>query len=290
MQGLSLLRNIAMPVNPFAVRCVAALFTLLLPCSAVWGQVSIVEGETATADRIESALTQRVSFTFSDEPFKDAIAAIQQRTGLPILLAAKKLEEAAINLDTPVTISRHDVSLESFFHNLLEEHNLTILIRDEALVITTDEDAAANLSTRTYPVLDLVGSTHTLNNGSRTTVTDYDPLIEVITTTLDPDSWDDVGGPGSIAEFANAGALVISQTRENHQKIATLLNSLRRAKVVQGISTVPPLAKTSSPTRSPDGRQNLKGGLFSADSTAPLTRRRIVTPQSSWQLPQVYEE
>lgn len=32
-------------------------------------------------------------------------------------------------------------------------------------------------------------------------VADFDTLIELITTTVNPDSWDDVGGPGSIAEF-----------------------------------------------------------------------------------------
>ena len=279
-----------MPVNPFAARCAAALVTLLLLSSAALGQVSIVERDTSAEDRIEAALTQRITISFSEEPLKDALNAIQQRTGLPMVVATKKLEEMAISLDSPVTLSMHEVALESFFRNLLEEREMAILIRDEALVITTKEDARSNLTTRTYPVLDLVSYTVTSNNGSRTTVTDYDSLIEVITTTLDPDSWDDVGGPGSIAEFANAGALVTSQTRENHQRIATLLNSLRRAKVVQGISTIQPLAKTSSPTRSPDGRQNMQGGLFSAESAAPLTRRRVVAPQSSWQLPQVYEE
>ena len=45
-------------------------------------------------------------------------------------------------------------------------------------------------------------------------IADFDSLIELITTTIDPDSWDDVGGPGSIAEFATNLSLVISQTQE----------------------------------------------------------------------------
>lgn len=32
-------------------------------------------------------------------------------------------------------------------------------------------------------------------------IADFDTLIELITTTVDPDSWDEVGGPGTIAEF-----------------------------------------------------------------------------------------
>jgi general secretion pathway protein D len=56
---------------------------------------------------------------------------------------------------------------------------------------------------------------------------DFDSLIELITTTIDPDSWDDVGGPGSIAEFATNLSLVISQTQEVHEKIDKLLAQLR---------------------------------------------------------------
>ena len=32
---------------------------------------------------------------------------------------------------------------------------------------------------------------------------DFDTLIELITTTVKPDSWDEVGGPGSVSEFPN---------------------------------------------------------------------------------------
>src|SRR6185295_19004044 len=58
-------------------------------------------------------------------------------------------------------------------------------------------------------------------------IADFDSLIELITTTIDPDSWDDVGGPGSIAEFATNLSLVISQTQETHDKIDRLLAQLR---------------------------------------------------------------
>src|SRR4029078_6829366 len=58
-------------------------------------------------------------------------------------------------------------------------------------------------------------------------IADFDSLIELITTTIDPDSWDDVGGPGSIAEFATNLSLVISQTQEVHDKIDRLLAQLR---------------------------------------------------------------
>jgi hypothetical protein len=56
-------------------------------------------------------------------------------------------------------------------------------------------------------------------------------LVDLITTVVEPSSWDGVGGPGSICVFDQS--LVISQTWQVHRKIETLLADLRRAAVEQ---------------------------------------------------------
>ena len=62
---------------------------------------------------------------------------------------------------------------------------------------------------------------------------DFDSLIELITTTISPQSWDDVGGPGSISGFDTNLSLVVSQTQEVHEQIADLLEQLRRLQDLQ---------------------------------------------------------
>jgi len=62
---------------------------------------------------------------------------------------------------------------------------------------------------------------------------DFDTLIELITTTIEPQSWDDVGGPGAIESFPTNLSLVVSQTQEVHEKIADLLDQLRRLQDLQ---------------------------------------------------------
>jgi general secretion pathway protein D len=57
--------------------------------------------------------------------------------------------------------------------------------------------------------------------------------MELITSTIQPTSWDEVGGPGSIAEFATNLSLVISQTQEVHEQIVDLLEQLRRLQDLQ---------------------------------------------------------
>ena len=62
---------------------------------------------------------------------------------------------------------------------------------------------------------------------------DFDTLIELITTTVKPQTWDEVGGPGSISEFPNNLSLVISQTQDVHEEIVDLLEQLRRNQDLQ---------------------------------------------------------
>lgn len=300
-QGLAFEDITMLAVSP-GVRALAAaaLLTLLAaPCQA---QISLsISDDKASAaeDRLEAELAQQVSFSFSEVPLKDAIETIKTKTGLPIVLATKKLEEAAINLDTPITVSLKNLKLGSFLRTALNDLNLTYLIKDEVIQITTPEDAGSQLVTRIYPVLDLAARRTPIYEASAVVTSrtaggkmgsaDYQSLMDVITSTIDPDSWDDVGGPGSISEFDNAGVIIISQTQDVHPKIGALLNSLRRVKGLQGLPTIAPLAKPSTPARSTDNRMTAKS-LFSAESAAPVARRRIAAPQHSWQLPQVYEE
>jgi general secretion pathway protein D len=62
---------------------------------------------------------------------------------------------------------------------------------------------------------------------------DFDTLIELITSTIVPDSWDLVGGPGAIESFPTNLSLVISQTQDVHDQIADLLRQLRRLQDLQ---------------------------------------------------------
>ncbi len=62
---------------------------------------------------------------------------------------------------------------------------------------------------------------------------DFEPLINLITTTIAPTTWDDVGGAGTVEQFEANLSLVISQTQEVHEEIADLLEQLRRLQDLQ---------------------------------------------------------
>ena len=56
--------------------------------------------------------------------------------------------------------------------------------------------------------------------------TSIDSLIDAITTTIAPEDWDDVGGPGSIAALGNE--LLISASDQVHSQIEVLLDTFRK--------------------------------------------------------------
>jgi general secretion pathway protein D len=62
---------------------------------------------------------------------------------------------------------------------------------------------------------------------------DFDSLIDLITSTVKPTTWDAVGGPGSIAPFETNLSIVVSQTQEVHEEIVDLLEQLRRLQDLQ---------------------------------------------------------
>ncbi len=63
---------------------------------------------------------------------------------------------------------------------------------------------------------------------------DFDSLIELITSTVQPNSWKEGGvGEGTIAPFETNLSIVVSQTEEVHSNIADLLEQLRRLQDLQ---------------------------------------------------------
>jgi len=61
----------------------------------------------------------------------------------------------------------------------------------------------------------------------------FDLLIDLITSTVHPDTWKKAGGVGSIAGYDRNLSLVVSQTREVHEAIIDLLEQLRSRRDVQ---------------------------------------------------------
>jgi hypothetical protein len=183
--------------------------------------------------RISKALAGKADLDFTERPLADAVAEIARTHRIEIQLDRKAMAKEGIADDTPVTRHVRDVSLRSALRLVLDDLDMTYVVRDGYLLLTTEAAADGMLSVNAYPARDLVGSDEglcpSLVSGTKLHVAhdDLENLLDVITSTIQPTTWEDVGGPGSVKEVDISDALVISQTDAVHEEIATLLDALR---------------------------------------------------------------
>ncbi|HET6879421.1 MAG TPA: VWA domain-containing protein [Pirellulales bacterium] len=109
-----------------------------------------------TEEAILAALDEKTELDFAEQPLSDVIDYLKQRHDIEIQLDQKALTDAGVGSDTPITRSIKGITLRSALKLILSELDLTYLIRNEVLMITSKTEAESMLTTRVYPVADLV--------------------------------------------------------------------------------------------------------------------------------------
>jgi hypothetical protein len=99
---------------------------------------------------------------------------------------------------------------------------------------TPGEEACPKARTIVYPVADLLG------RGKETSLDDLEELMTVIAGTVEPKSWAENGGEGTMESYYRCRALVIRQTPAAHEQIAELLAGLREARAQAGSGDAKP--------------------------------------------------
>ncbi|MFV2066278.1 MAG: hypothetical protein ACC645_04810, partial [Pirellulales bacterium] len=219
-------------------------------------------GTDFALERIEQAWNEPLSLSLRNMPLDQFVASLRARTGLNIRIDRLGLEEEGIGLDAPVTAELRGIRLRSILTLVLRDVNLTWLVHENVVLITTPTESESLLTTRVHDITDLLASYD--QDG-------IDWLIELITTTVAPDAWDEVGGVGSIGPFGGSRrmGLVIHQTREVHEEVAILLASLR---AMAASGAAPGRTVSRGRSRSPARRS---------------VRRYVTAP--SWSVPRTYE-
>jgi hypothetical protein len=212
---------------PLAIFCAAALAA----CSAANAKAddSASENQEQTParsksfeQRVAAAIDERGDWSFVDTPLDEVAQYLQNVAGVDVVLDRRSMDDFGIPGNTPVTIQLKGIRLRSLLDLLLQDVDMTWDVRDNAIWFTTLDEAEMNTYVCIYPVTDLVraGSSHDEVGLA------YDAMIDLITTTIAPQSWDEVGGGGSVASLP--GTLVISQTRDGHTQVSAFLEAWRR--------------------------------------------------------------
>ena len=211
------------------------------------------EAESPAVEKIERALRGPLHSTgldFVEIPLQEVVAALQDDYGIPIKLDTTALEETGISSDEKVTANIHNVSLRSALRLVLKNLQLTYVIDDEVLMITTPEAAESNLKTCVYDIGSLTG-----DRGA-----DFDSIIDAIVSCVATDTWSENGGGEAEIRPVKPGLIVVSQTAAVHEEVRNLLEALRKMRAAH------------------------KPGEKSAAASAPAAADEVVTRSYSLQL------
>ncbi len=106
--------------------------------------------------RIEAALSERTELAFTDTPLTDAIDFLRDVHQISIIIDNAALQDEGVDPSSPINLELSGITFRSALKLMLSPLLLTYVIEDEVMKITTIAKADEVLTTRVYPVADLV--------------------------------------------------------------------------------------------------------------------------------------
>ncbi len=153
---------------------------------------------------IDRALSQRVNLPPGETTLVELEHQLGNQLQIAIELDARAFDDIGISTNVKVTVGDKGGTLEDVLNGTLEPLKLAWMICADMLVITSREEAEHSLEVGVYKIL------RPQAGGD---------LVKDLRTRIAPQSWSNVGGPGSCRAWAG-NALVVSQTSAVHRQIA----------------------------------------------------------------------
>ncbi len=280
-----------------------------LPEAQSWNALSAMrlKGEStfrgsAAEQDIMRKIDTPVSVKYRNRPLGEVLQELSSMTGIPMVMDERALSALRVTADSPVTLQlSSSISLKSALNLILGSLDLTYVVENDVMNITSKEAKESKVYPRTYRVTDLVtpipnfstsyedglagalqaayrmadrrndvqimpvsvtdlgggmagGNTRMGSNmlgqfqptgggayGSQPgprglgggSMADFDSLIQLIQTTIRPDTWEALGGPSAISPYPQNLSLVVRTTSDVHDEIRDLLENLRRLQNLQ---------------------------------------------------------
>jgi len=214
------------------IRLFVALSLIVCLASESWSQTP--SGFEVTASprvpepdsyaKLREKLDAVHSAEFVETPLKDVTAYLADATETQIIFDHRALEEVAVGIDTPVTITLRNLKASVILKTILSQlgpagSSLEFVRRDGFVEITTREKLDREMEPRIYLARDLPGVTPDSP--------DVDSALNLIQTAVEPTTWQQQGGRGTVVHLGTI--LVICQSPRVHDRIDDLLNTAREA-------------------------------------------------------------
>jgi hypothetical protein len=180
--------------------------------------------DDSESQAVERILRQRCRFRIRNARISDVLAEFERKLGVPFAVEKEALADEGVDLKNLALISMSARGLPAMraIRRMLSRPQLDLFVEGGEVMISTQVRCGERLQLRQYPVADLVVAR--LWNGIELQQLE---LRDLLLSTVEPDSWEDVGGPGSLKYEATGMSLLIRQSPPVHEEIEGALRMLR---------------------------------------------------------------
>ncbi|MEO1498111.1 MAG: vWA domain-containing protein [Planctomycetota bacterium] len=116
-------------------------------------------GQSESEEAITSALAGPLTsagLDFEDTALEEIVTFLREEYEIEMQLDEVGLDDVGLAPDEPISVNLRNISLRSALRLMLKPLELTYVISDEVLLITSEDEALNRLSVKVYPVADLV--------------------------------------------------------------------------------------------------------------------------------------
>jgi hypothetical protein len=158
----------------------------------------------------------------NNAPLTNAVDKLRDASGASIFVNWKRLETAGVRRDTPITLHLQGKRVSTILDLILavadaDKTKLGYAI-DDGVIVISSADELKNAITRVYDIRQLLPA-------GAAAQTRVEAIEKLLTNQIDPPSWRDHGGSIGAIRLLQ-GQLIVTQTAENHERIAAMLKDL----------------------------------------------------------------
>jgi hypothetical protein len=189
-----------------------------------WKELSEKRSDKVKMTEMEQAIMKSlatpINVEYKGEKFQDVLDHLRKVTGLPITADKRSLEEANVTYETPIDLKARSTT-RTVLKKMLGGMGLAYIIKDETVIIMTQERASKETVTKTYYLGDLVGVVG-FNLDPITSqlvmLERANQLVSVIQAKVEPSTWksNNPDAAGSITFHPATMSLIVNQTAEWH--------------------------------------------------------------------------
>jgi hypothetical protein len=248
--------------------CSAALLLIVL--------AGAVRAEEAAPEARESQptsnaiLQKKVDLSVNQASLNEVLRTLAVAAEANIVIDAGSIRDTGVDVEQmSTTLLLRGVPLKDALDTILKPHGLAWQYSDEVIEITSAERGRGAMFVETYSVADLVARRQETTGDIQVDRAALDQLAEFLKASIEPKSWTESGGNGSVAVSEQTASLIVRQANEVHDQFREVLDQMRRMSDVQVVAQIKVI-------------RVLAGDLIRKDDALLAPRRLSDTEQSAW--------